>query len=578
MPAWLRHYRWREDGWPDALAALLVTAMLIPQALSYALLAGMPLETGLYASILPPVAYALFGSSRSLSVGPMAVTSLMTANIIHAANLQLGIPPVQAATLYALLSGLFLLLLGILRFGFVAKLISTPVLAGFNNASVLVIVLPQLWLLADAAPWAPLHTAANVWRGPALWIGLGALLTLWLGRHYLPRWLQGGLSTQSAQQWSKATPLLLVAISILAASAGWLPASVHRVGFIPQGLPDWHWPLLSWHTWQFFVLPAALMALVIYVNAIAVGQALAQRHGDTINPNQELLGLGSANVAAAFSGGFPVTGGMSRSAVNDDAGARSQMASLFTAALMAAAALWLAPLFAHLPKTILAAIIIASVGGMFQAAIFRQLWQYSRGEWGVMMATFLTALLWRVDLGIAVGMLASFALLISRSAKPHLAEIGRLPDCESFRNIHHFEVITWPHILSLRIDAGLQFFNHDYICTSVLQRLQAQPGIRHVVLQCHGINTVDYSGARALLQLRLQLAAQGIGLTLSEVKIPVKRQLERLSPPANWHQSLFLTHHQAIQTILASDPMPANPPATCPTGTHSGITNIEQRR
>ena len=264
--------------------------------------------------------------------------------------------------------------------------------------------------------------------------------------------------------------------------------------------------------------------------------------------------------------------------MNDDAGARSQMASLFTAALMAAAALWLAPLFAHLPKTILAAIIIASVGGMFQAAIFRQLWQYSRGEWGVMMATFLTALLWRVDLGIAVGMLASFALLISRSAKPHLAEIGRLPDCESFRNIHHFEVITWPHILSLRIDAGLQFFNHDYICTSVLQRLQAQPGIRHVVLQCHGINTVDYSGARALLQLRLQLAAQGIGLTLSEVKIPVKRQLERLSPPANWHQSLFLTHHQAIQTILASDPMPANPPATCPTGTHSGITNIEQRR
>ncbi len=339
----------------------------------------------------------------------------------------------------------------------------------------------------------------------------------------------------------------------MASLSGWLPqGALDTVGTIPPGLPTWQWPPLSTTALRFFALPAVIMALVIYVNAISVGQVLAARHQDKLNPNQELIALGAANVSAAFSGAFPITGGFSRSAVNDDAGARSQMAGIFTAMLMAAATVWLAPVFGALPKTVLAAVIITSVIGMFNTTVFRQLWQYSRGEWLVMMATLAAALLWRVDIGIAVGVLASFALLISRSAKPHMAEIGRLPNSESFRNIRHFNVTTWPHLVSIRIDDGLQFFNHQHIAETIQQRVHTQASLRYVVLQCHGINHIDYSGAQALLQLQRDLARQNITLVLSEIKMPVQQQLDKLHFRRHFDGHIFLTHNQAVEAILAT--------------------------
>lgn len=550
----LKHYRWRADGAQDAMAAVLVTAMLIPQALAYALLAGLPVQTGLYASIVPLFLYALLGSSRTLSVGPMAVTSLMSAHMIASAQQQLGIDAIHAAMVYALMSGFFLLLLGLLRFGFVAKLIAQPVMGGFNNASVLVIVWPQLWLINDVHSHANFTSIGNQFHPWATVLGIATLLILLLGKYGLPRMLSRYMSPSHAQQWAKTIPLWVVVAAMLAGALGWLPADkLNTVGAFSAGLPTWQWPELTLSIVQFFALPAALMALVIYVNAISVGHVLAARHQHQINPNQELIGLGAANIGAAISGAFPVTGGFSRSAVNDDAGARSQMASIFTASLMLLSVLWLAPWFGHLPKTILAAMIIVSVGGMFDATLFKKLWLFDRGEWLVMMATFIAALMWRVDIGIVVGIVASFTLLISRSAKPHMAEIGRLPDSESFRNVRHYQVTTWPQIVSLRIDENWQFFNHQYISEAILQHVEHKPEVKHVIIQCHGSNAFDYSAALALITLHQDLALRGISLSLSEVKQPVWRQLNKLALPQALRQHVYLTHHQAIIAALQTE-------------------------
>lgn len=547
MLGWLPAYRWREQGWQDALAAVLITAMLIPQSLSYALLAGMPVQTGIYASILPLLAYAVFGTSSTLSVGPMAVTSLMSASAVVAAQQQLGIDAFTAAAVYALMTGGFLLLMGLLRLGFVANLMSVPVLSGFTNASVLVIIWPQLWQLADL----PQHGNWHDGHVMALSVGVAAVAALWWGKTRLPKLLARVMPLKYANQWSKTVPLLVLAATGLLSYFGGLEQRLNVVGPVPAGLPMLGLPTADWPVWRYFLLPSLLMALVVYVSAISIGQVLAARRGERIRPNQELVGLGVANVASAVSGSFPVTGGFSRSAVSYEAGAQTQMAAVFTALLMAVAVLWLSPLFAPLPKSVLAAVVMVSVAGLFDGSVFRNLWRFHRGEWLVMMVTFAVSLLWRLDAGIAAGMLASFVLYIGQSVKPHMAEIGRLPGSESFRNVQNYEVETWPQILSLRIDDSLQFFNREYLCESVLRQTLDKPQLKQVILQCHGINVVDYSAAEALLKLNTQLAEKGIGLTLSEVKKPVMQRLEKLGLAEALAGRIYLTHNEAVEAVLS---------------------------
>lgn len=543
---WLRGYRWHEQGWQDALAAVMITAMLIPQSLSYALLAGMPVQAGIYASILPLLAYAVFGTSSTLSVGPMAVTSLMSASTIAAAQRQLGVDAFTAAAVFALITGGFLLLMGLLRLGFVANLMSVPVLSGFTNASVIVIIWPQLRQLADVPPHGSWHNGHVV----ALLVGMVAVALLWWGKARLPGLLARIMPEKHAGSWSKTMPLLVLVATGLFSYFGGLADHLNIVGTVPAGLPALRLPDAGWPVWRYFLVPSLLMALVVYVSAISVGQVLAARRGERIHPNQELVGLGAANVASAVSGAFPVTGGFSRSAVSYEAGAQTQMAAVFTALLMAASVLWLAPLFAPLPKSVLAAVVIVSVAGLFDSSVFRRLWRFHRGEWLVMMTTFAVSLLWRLDAGIAVGMLASFVLYIAQSVKPHMAEIGRLPGSESFRNVQNYAVETWPQILSLRIDDSLQFFNRDYLCESVLRQTADKPQVQQVILQCHGINAVDYSAAEALLKLNTQLAEKGIGLSLSEVKKPVMQQLEKLGLAETLNQQIYLTHNEAVEAAL----------------------------
>lgn len=547
---WLSAYRWREDGWQDALAACIVTAMLIPQSLSYALLAGMPVQTGLYASILPLLFYAVFGTSSTMSVGPMAVTSLISASVIAATGQRLHVDAPTVAAAFAVITGSFLMLMSILRLGFLAKLMSAPVLAGFNNASVLVIIWPQLWQLADLKTS---QLSAQAFHPAALCIGLAAFDLLWLGKTHLPDLLARIMPKRHAANLSKAVPLLVLILAGLASRLTGLEhdsLQLKTIGSIPPGLPHLNLPQAPWPVWQALLLPSFFMALVVYVSAISVGQVLAAKRGEKIEPNQELLALGAANIASGISGAFPVTGGFSRSAVSYEAGARTQLAAVFTAMMMAAAIGWFSHWFAPLPQTALAAIVLISVASMFDRTIFRRLWQYRRSEWGVMMITFFATLFWRVDAGIGLGMLASFVLSISQSIQPHMAEIGRLKRSESFRNVLNHEVETWPTILSLRVDENLQFFNQEYFVETVWNKLAERTAVRHVIIQCHAINAIDFSAAEALTKLNRQLAERGIALHLSEVKQPVRRQLDQLAhhlPPERIH----LSHHQAVESILA---------------------------
>ena len=564
---WLRHYQ-RRDWAADAVAAAIVTVMLIPQSLAYALLAGLPPQAGLYASILPLLAYAVLGSSRTLSVGPMAVTSLLTLAAVAEARQRLGMEPAQTALVLAALSGAFLLLLGWLRFGFIASLLSQPVLAGFNNASVFLIALPQLWVVLG---WPSngqqgLGMLMDLFRQPqpihglTALIGVAAWLLLWGSRRYLNRVLQAvGVSAYWADLTVKLVPMLAVLLGIVCSSQGrFAEQGVAVVGAIPAGLPHLAWPPLSWAAIQVLWLPALLLSLIAYVSSVSVGQILAARRRQSLNPNQELIALGGANLAAAFSGGFPVTSGFSRSAVNFDAGAQTQMSGVLTAIGIMLASVWLTPWLSQLPRAILAATIIVAVVAMFDWGVFGRMWRYQRQEFAVLCLTFAATLLWRVDMGLLVGVAASLLLLLSRMARPHIAEIGQLPGSESFRNVQRHAVHTEAAILSLRVDDSLLFFNSGYFVTEVLRRTEARPGVKHVVLQCHAVNAVDFTAVERLQELNRILQARGIGLHLSEVKGPVADRLQQTELWAALSGHVFLTHYAAVSALSS--------PLECPPG------------
>ena len=337
---WLKTYNTRTFS-DDLLAAVIVTIMLVPQSLAYALLAGVPAEVGLYASILPLVLYTVFGSSRTLAVGPVAVASLMTASSIGALGLETQAEYLQAAMILALLSGLFLLLLGILRFGFLANFLSHPVVSGFITASGIIIALSQvrhiLGIQADGDSLPDLLTglAANLGNinAPTLWVGLFALCFLFASRLWLKMLLlRVGVDEFVASLITKAAPVIAVLVTIFwAALAGLGEQGVALVGEIPAGLPVLAFPGFDLFLVRELLIPAILISVIGYVESVSVGKTLAAKRRQKINQNQELIGLGTANIASAFSGGFPVTGGFSRSVVNFDAGAQTPAAGFFTA-------------------------------------------------------------------------------------------------------------------------------------------------------------------------------------------------------------------------------------------------------
>lgn len=540
----------------DLLAAVIVTIMLIPQSLAYALLAGLPPEAGLYASIVPIFLYTIFGTSRVLAVGPVAVVSLMTAATIgQLAEAGTAGYAVAALTL-AFLSGGILLLMGVFRLGFLANFLSHPVVSGFISASGLLIAASQIGpltglkseghsLLAQLWSLAVQVTAINL---STLLIGGASLAFLfWVRRGLKPLLRRAGLPPRPADMLAKAGPVVAIAASTFAVWGLSLDqAGVAVVGAVPQSLPPFTLPSFDLALLRDLALPAALISLIGFVESVSVGQTLAAKRRQRIEPNQELVALGAANLGASFTGGFPVTGGFARSVVNFDAGAETPAAGAFTAVGLALAALFLTPLIAFLPKATLAATIVVAVLSLVDLSILKRAWGYSRADFAAVAATMAVTLGVGVEAGVSAGVVLSLVLHLYRTSRPHVAEVGLVPGTEHFRNIHRFKVETDPAVLTLRVDESLYFANTRYLEDLVLARVSGDTSVRHVILMCSAVNEIDLSALETLEMLDHRLRDMGVTLHLSEVKGPVMDRLRRASFLDHLSGQVFVSQFEAF--------------------------------
>ena len=559
---WGRAYS-RADLTSDGLAAVIVTIMLIPQSLAYAMLAGLPPVVGLYASILPLVIYALFGTSRTLAVGPVAVVSLLTATAASAVAPPGSAEYLTAAITLALLSGGILFVMGILRLGFIANLLSHPVISGFITASGLLIAASQLRhiLGIEASGHTMIELGAALFRAlpdtnlPTLVIGALATGFLFWSRAHLSGALQRlGIARGAATLLARTGPVLAVGAAIIAVIAlGLENAGVAVVGDVPRGLPPIGLPALDPTLWASLLPAAFLIAIIGFVESVSVGQTLAAKRRQSIRPDQELIGLGLSNVAAAFSGGYPVTGGFARSVVNFDAGAQTPAAGAFTAIGIALASLFLTPLLYHLPVAVLAATIIVAVLSLVDLGALPRLWRYSRFDFAAMAGTILVTLIAGVEIGIISGVALSLLLHLWRSARPHIAEIGQVPGTGHYRNILRHEVICAAQVLSLRIDESLWFGNARTV-EDVIQRAVAdRPDLRHLVLNFAAVNSVDASALESLELIVHRLKDQKITMHLSEVKGPVMDRLARSDFLNDLSGQVYLSQHHAMADLAQGD-------------------------
>ena len=540
MLSWLRQYRAVQlPG--DLSAGVIVVLMLVPQGMAYALVAGLPPVAGLYASILPALAYSLFGSSRVQSVGPMAITSLMTAtSLASLAPAGSALYTAMAAQM-ALIAGVVLLLCGILRLGFLSSFLSRPVMSGFTSGAALIIAGSQLKTLLGGS-----LSALNL---PGLLLGGGSLLLLWLARSHLGRGLCAlGLPAKTADIGSKLAPaLVLLLATLLVTPLGW-QGQVATVGPIPAGLPDLSLDLTLSQLRQ-LALPSLLIGFMIFLSGQSAAVTLAHKRNERIDTDHELLGLGAANLASAVSGGFPVTGSISRSAVNYAAGANTPLATLVTAALLALILCVPNDWLAQLPLPALAATIIIAVLGMLDFDTPRLALRHDRGDAMAWLATLTGVLLLGVEEGVVLGLILSLATVIARASRPHIAVLGRLPGSEHFRNVERHQVETLPHLLMLRIDAALFCANAEVICDRVVGLLQ--PQTRRVLLVMSAVNQIDTTGLYALVELNRTLAARGIELHLSEIKGPLMDRL-RSSQLLQDHLSTAQAYEQLAESAPAT--------------------------
>jgi len=555
---WGRAYT-RETLVSDGVAALIVTIMLIPQSLAYAMLAGLPPEVGLYASVAPLLLYAVFGTSRVLAVGPVAVVSLMTAAAIgqHAVA---GTPQYWAVAItLAFLSGLLLLAMGLLRLGFLANFLSHPVISGFISASGILIAGSQLKTLmgvkAEGHNFVDLALSllsqADQTHIPTLSIGvLTVAFLFWVRSGLKPLLQRVGMNARAADVVARTGPVAAIAVTtLLTWGLDWQAQGVKIVGAVPQGLPPFTLPLWDLGLWQQLLVPALLISVVGFVESVSVGQTLAARRRQRIEPDQELVALGSSNLSAAFTGGFPVTGGFARSVVNFDAGARTPAAGVFTAAGITLASLFLTPALYYLPQATLAATIVVAVLSLVDLGILRKTWRYAKSDFLAVAATLGATLTVGVETGLVVGVGVSLALYLYRTSRPHMAEVGLVAGTEHFRNVLRHAVVVSPRVLSLRVDESLYFANSRALEDRINNAVASRPGLEHVVLQCSAINDIDASALESLEAIDLRLRGAGLRLHLSEVKGPVMDRLKNTELLHGLSGQVFLSHYQAIREL-----------------------------
>ncbi|WP_133013447.1 SulP family inorganic anion transporter [Marinomonas flavescens] len=556
--SWLKNYNKVQFG-QDATAAFIVTMLLIPQSLAYAMLAGVPPEVGLYSSILPLVLYAIFGTSTSLSVGPVAVASLMTATALAAIAEQGTASYLTGAITLALLSGAMLVVMGVMKLGMITNLLSHSVISGFISASGIIIALSQLKHIfgiqshGDNVVTQLLSMIKNIGQFNLMTFVVGAsvVLFLLLARRYAKRFfIMLKVPETYASSLAKTAPILGVLSSLGLVYAFDLQAyGVNITGNIPAGLPHLSLTFPSLELVKTLALPALMISVIGYVESISVGKTLGAKRGEKVQPNQELIGLGAANIASGISGGFPVTGGFSRSVVNFDAGAVTQLAGIMTALGIMIASVVLTPVLFFLPKATLAATIIVAVTTLIDFSILKKTWIFSRSDFYAVLATIIITLLLGVEVGVASGVGLSILLHLSRTSKPHVAEVGLIEGTEHFRNVKRYNVKISPNLLCLRPDESLFFVNAAFLEDFILDCINKRQDITNVVIQCSAVNEIDFSALEMLESLNNQLSALHITLSLSEVKGPVMDRLELSGFLQHLSGKVYLSQYKAFKIL-----------------------------
>lgn len=528
----------------DLVAGVTTAVMLIPQAMAYAMLAGLPPEVGLYASGVPLVVYGVLGTSPVLAVGPVAMVSLLVAEGVEEIATRDSPAYVLGAVALAAMVGALQVVLGWVRGGFLVNFLSHPVVAGFTSAAALIIGFGQLdnLLGVDLPRSSAVHTiilsavqSLDEVDGATVVVGVGSLTALIL-----------------LKRWAPAFPraLLVVVASTVAVAALGLDVAV--VGVVPAGLPVFAVPEIETAQWAALAPTAVTIALVGFMESISVAKAFARRNGYEVTPNRELVALGLANLSGALCGAYPVTGGFSRTAVNAQAGARSGVASIVTA-LVVALTLWvLTPLFHHLPKATLAAIIMAAVLGLIDVYEAKHLWRVKRSDLALMLLTFVSTLFLGIEEGLLAGIVTSIAVFVISTTRPHTAVLGLIPGTEAYRNVlRHPEARTTPGVLIVRIDAQLYFGNATFL-KETLTRLEAEQAtpLHAVVLDASSINQLDSSAEVVLAGLAQDYRRRGIELHLAGTKGPVMDVLQRSGFAATLGPRAFhLRVHDALSAI-----------------------------
>lgn len=547
----------------DLIAGLIVAIMLVPQGMAYALLAGLPPQVGLYASITPLVIYGLLGSSRALSVGPTAVVSLFVASGVSqfAAS---GSENYLALTLIlALQIGIIQILLGVIRAGFLVNFLSHSVLSGFTSAAALIIGISQIKHItgltiprSDRIDHTLGYTLENLRQldVTTVLLSIGSMLVLLFFKYRVSTLLnKWPLSPILQTSLSKIGPLVVVAAGTLLAAL--MKLNIAQVGDVPDGLPPLTTPRFDTGLWLQMLPTAITISIIGYMESISVAKSLASRRREKIRANQELLALGAANIGAAFTGAYPVTGGFSRSVVNFEAGARSGLASIVTAVLVAMTLLLFTPLFIHLPNAVLATIIIIAVTGLFDIKTLRHTWHYSKIDAISLLSTFFAVLGFGIEIGLVIGVATSLLLYVWRTSRPHIAVVGRIGNSEHFRNVKRHPVKTYTNVLAIRVDESLYFPNVQYLETFIQEQVADCETLHFVVLVCSAINYIDTSALEMLERLRHDLSQSGVDLYLAEVKGPVFDRLAKIGFVDQIGQDhIFLSLHQAMETLaLESD-------------------------
>jgi SulP family sulfate permease len=535
VTGWLKSYT-RQEFNSDLFAGIITAILLVPQGIAYAILAGLPPQLGLYASILPPVLYALLGTSRTLSVGPVSIAAIMIASALNTPEVSVLGNPVQSALILSAESGLIMLLMALLRMGGLVNFISHPVLTGFTSGAALLIIgsqLPQLFGLKEPSCGFDVNCYSHYFTGivPAtLLVGLAAIgLLVFFGKPLVLMLKSIGLQPFLITAISKCGPLLTIMLATLAVAHFDLIGRQHVavVGKVPSGFPELNLDFSPVGKWYILLPYSAFIALIAYVESVAIAKVTANFRGEKIISNQELIALGTANLAAAISGGMPVAGGFSRTMVNFSAGARTQMAMLIAAAILALAVVFFSPWFENIPKAALAAIILVAIVPLVKLSDIVHTWRYDRGDGIAETATLLGVLVYGIEEGITLGIILTLVSHLRKTSHPHIAVVGRIPGTEHYRNIKRYNVETWPHLLLLRIDESITFANINYIEEFINAKLRQQPGIKHIVLIFTSISDIDATALEELEKLNRTLQASKMTLHISEAKGPVLDKLEK---------------------------------------------------